>query len=197
MVLNNKEDKTMKILVIQGHPDSESFTHDNAMNYLKHAQALGHETELIDLSDTDFEPVLRFGYRQHMDDESFPKKAQALIKEADHIAFFFPIWWSSEPSILKGFIDRVLTPHFGYIYHPNGKTEKLLTGKTAAVFTTSHGPGLFYKMIGNTLFRWKYLVLGFCGIKAKHCFDLGNMEDKKDTLERRQEYMKKCADTLK
>ncbi|GAT90428.1 NAD(P)H-dependent oxidoreductase [Apilactobacillus kunkeei] len=187
----------MKILVIQGHPDAKSFSHGNAMNYVEHAKSLGHEVALVDLSDADFDPVLRYGYRQHMEDESFPKLVQQLVKNADHIAFFFPIWWSAEPSILKGLFDRVFTPKFAYIYHPDGKREKLLTGKTASVFTTSHGPAFFYKMFGNVLFRWKYLLLAYCGIKATHCFDLGNMEDKVDTPERRQKYIEKCANTLK
>lgn len=187
----------MKILVIQGHPDAESFTRANALNYLQHAKDLGYDTELVDLSQNEFNPILRYGYRQHMSDERFPKHAQQLIQDADHIAFFFPIWWSSEPAILKGFIDRVLTPHFAYTYNPNGKNQKLLTNKTASIFTTSHGPAFFYKMWGNTLFRWKYLVLGFCGIKTTACFDLGNMEAKVDTLKRRQAYMQKCANSLK
>lgn len=115
----------MRILVIQGHPDADSFSHGNALNYVNHAKSLGHEVELIDLSNTTFDPVLRYGYRQHMEDETFPKHVQELVKNADHITFFFPIWWSAEPSVLKGLFDRVFTPKFAYIYHPNSKREKI------------------------------------------------------------------------
>lgn len=188
----------MKILVIQGHPDNESFTHANAINYYNHVKKMGHSVEIVDLSDNKFDPVLRYGYRKHMEDESAPKEFQKKIQNADHLAFFFPIWWSSEPAILKGFIDRVLTPRFGYRYDKNsGKKIKLLKGKTASVFTSSHASSIFYKSFGNVIFRWRHLILGYCGIKLKSGFVLDNMDDKnKDTLKRRNEYMEKCVKTI-
>ncbi|WP_225362854.1 NAD(P)H-dependent oxidoreductase [Apilactobacillus micheneri] len=102
----------MNILVIQGHPDIHSFTHDNAMNYYNVAKQLGHTVNLVDLSKAEFDPVLRYGYRKHMPNEKYIEYVQSLISESDHIAFFFPIWWAAEPSVLKGLLDRTLTPHF-------------------------------------------------------------------------------------
>ncbi|MEJ6400940.1 NAD(P)H-dependent oxidoreductase [Nicoliella lavandulae] len=185
----------MKILVIQGHPDSQSLTHTNAMHYYEAAKQMGFDVDMIDLSHADFDPVLRYGYHQHMSDESFPKHCQDLIQAADHLAFFFPIWWSAEPSVLKGWLDRVLTPKFAYYYDEKGNSHKLLQNKTADVFTSSNGPAFFYRSLGNVIFRWKYLVLGFCGIKLKHGLVLGRMV-KNPSHERCAKYIEKCTKTL-
>lgn len=188
----------MKILVIQGHPDFESFTHANAENYMQHAKALGHEVKLIDLSVNDFDPVLRYGYRQHMQDETKPNEWQVLIKWADHLSFFFPVWWSAEPSVLKGFIDRTFTPKFAYTYDKTtGKKIKLLTSKTADIFISSDAPSFLYaKMYGGVVSRWKNFILSFVGIKLKNGLSMGNMQKKSNTLEARKAYMKKCALTI-
>lgn len=187
----------MKILIIQGHPDSKSFTHANAMNYYHYAKEKGYTVNIVDLSHDKFDPVLRYGYRQHMLNEDYINHVQDLIKESDHLAFFFPIWWAAEPSLLKGLLDRTLTPHFAYVYvKKNGTHKKLLVKKTADIFTSSHGPQFFYKIYGNVFSRWKHLILGYCGIKLKHCYDLGKMESSVDTLKRRQDFISKCSKTL-
>ncbi|MBS9335989.1 NAD(P)H-dependent oxidoreductase [Fructobacillus papyrifericola] len=184
----------MKLLVIQGHPDAQSFTHANAENYIEAAKAAGHEVQVIDLAKEDFDPILAYGYRQHMEDESQPKHYQELIKEADELAIFYPVWWAAEPAILKGFFDRTFTPGFAYHYESPTKIQHLLKGKTAKLFVTSRGPAWYTKSIfGSAVYRMKSLVLGFAGIKVKKTLVLGNMNTKKDVLENRQAFIEDCA----
>lgn len=184
----------MKLLIIQGHPDSQSFNHANAVNYYEKAHAAGHEVKMIDLAEEDFNPNLEYGFRQHMEDESKPNHYQELIKEADQLVFFFPTWWGAEPAMLKGFLDRTLTPHFAYHYQSATKIDKLLTGKTAKLFITSRGPAVFTKSIyGSVVYRWKHLVLGFCGIKVTKTLVLGNMNTQKSTEAQRKEFIERCA----
>ena len=64
----------MKILVIQGSPDAGSYSHELATAYADEACSAGHDVRTIDLATEDFDPVLRYGYRQHMEDESAPKR---------------------------------------------------------------------------------------------------------------------------
>lgn len=185
----------MKILIIQGSPNSDSFSHSNAIHYQKQALAQGHEVQLVDLSKDDFDPILRHGYRKHMEDETYPNLMQEKIAWADHLVFFFPIWWSGEPAILKGWLDRVLTP--GFAYKRNGKKiDRLLAGKTADLFLTSNGKSIFYKMFGSTVTRWKYFILRYCGMKLNHSFVLGEMDTKKMTPSYLQNYMEKCSSTI-
>lgn len=182
----------MKTLIIQGSPDSKSFCHANALNFYKIAKRAHKNVTLVDLSKDKFEPVLRYGYRKHMKNESYPNKMQKLVKWANHLIFFFPIWWSAEPSILKGWIERVLTPGFAYHYQGLFPTQ-LLKGRTAEMFLTCHAPAFFYSTYGQVVSRWKHFILGSCGIKLTHHMILGRMGFSQDTLKRRQKFMKKCA----
>ena len=88
------------------NPYKKSFTYANAKSYYEAAKELSHDVSFIDLSDGTFDPVLRYGYSHHMENETKTKEFRKLIQEADHLSFFFPIWWSAEPAILKGFLDR-------------------------------------------------------------------------------------------
>ncbi|CAK1240693.1 Putative NADPH-quinone reductase (modulator of drug activity B) (MdaB) [Fructobacillus tropaeoli] len=184
----------MKMLIIQGHPDQESFTHANAMNFAAVAKEKGHEVQIVDLATADFDSVLRYGYRQHMEDESFPKAVQEKIAWADRISFFFPVWWSAEPSVLKGMIDRVFTPGFAY-NRRNGKIVKHLTGKKADVFTSSNFGGWYYKMFGNVVSRYKLGIFAYTGIKLNKAYVLGHM-DSGVTQKDREAYIEKCAATI-
>ncbi|UQS86211.1 NAD(P)H-dependent oxidoreductase (plasmid) [Nicoliella spurrieriana] len=185
----------MKILIIQGSPDAGSLSHANAENYYQRAKKLGLDVQMVDLAKDQFDPVLRYGYRKHMEDEAYPNQMQTLIQTADHLAFFFPVWWSAEPAVLKGWFDRVFTPGFAYHYD-NGKTIKLLKGKTASLFITSHAPTFFYGLYGGVISRWKHMLLGFCGVKLTHKLILGNMDKTSDTDVKRKQFIKKCANTL-
>ncbi len=40
---------------------------------------------------------------------SFILRSQEWIQWADHLISAHPIWWSSMPSLMKGWIDRVFT----------------------------------------------------------------------------------------
>ena len=66
-----------------------------------------------------------------MEEDPFILRSQELIQWADHFIFVYPIWWSSMPSLLKGWIDRVFTPGIAYsannkgsfIWHQHGGTK--------------------------------------------------------------------------
>lgn len=183
----------MNILVIQGSPDSQSMSAHLAEAYVARAQELGHHVEIIDLSrEPDFDPVLRYGYRKHMTDETLPNRWQQQVKRADHLVFLFPVWWTAEPSILKGWIERVFTPRFAY-RHVDGKLleEGLLKGRTASIVTSCQGPAIYIRMPGTVITRWKYFILRNCGIKLTHVDVLGGMDSPKDTPERRKAYEQK------
>ena len=180
----------MKILVIQGSPDAGSYSHELATAYADEARSAGHDVRMIDLATEDFDPVLRYGYRQHMEDESAPKRYQEDVAWADHLVFSFPIWWSAEPAILKGFLDRTLTPRFAYRY-VNGKAQGLLAGKTAALIVTSRVPSFVYRIFGGPITRWKRMVLSFVGTRLTKTLMLGRVEHKQDTPAYRAAFLEK------
>ena len=88
-----------------------------------------------------FNPNLKFGYRKRTELEPDLKDAVAKIKAADHLVWFFPLWWAGYPAIMKGFIDRTFLLGITFefkegSYEPIG----LLKGKSANIFITSDTP---------------------------------------------------------
>lgn len=100
----------MKILVINGHPDKESYCQAIFQTIVSNLDTSRHEIITINLNEEDFDPVLRYGYRKRMEEDPFILRSQEWIQWADHLIFVYPIWWSSMPSLMKGWIDRVFTP---------------------------------------------------------------------------------------
>lgn len=71
------------------------------------------------------------------------KKEQALIDAHDTIIFQFPIWWYSSPSLLKKWMDLVLTPDWAYLNH------YALEGKKIAFAVTAGGTAADYTREGT------------------------------------------------
>jgi putative NADPH-quinone reductase len=157
-----------KVLVINGHPDKESFCFALAERYKKGADAAGAECKLVHLIDLKFNPILTFGYRKISELEPDLLKMQQEITAADHLVFVYPNWWSTLPALLKGFIDRVFVPTFAFKYRPNSPFwDKLLKGKTARLIVTMDTPQWYYWLINKNAGHnaMKVGVLEFSGIK--------------------------------
>lgn len=77
----------MKILVIKGHPDKESYCQSIFQTIVENIDSGRHELEVINLNEEDFDPVLRYGYRKRMEEDSFILRSQEWIHWADHLIF--------------------------------------------------------------------------------------------------------------
>lgn len=107
--------------------------------------------------------LYRMGFRPVLDERDFPNRAiadrfipnieirraldlgtvppdvaeeLAKLRAADLVIFQFPLWWSSVPAILKGWIDRVLS--FAHVADTEGMAGRrpYLRGKKAMLVTT-------------------------------------------------------------
>lgn len=201
----------MNILVINGHPDKKSFNASIFKEVVKNLNSKKHQIETLNLAEMKFDPVLRFGYRERMEEDTEITRSQELIQWADHLIFIYPIWWSSMPSLMKGWIDRVFTPGIAYSSNRKGifvlnfitgrQFKKLLKNKTADIITTSQGPGWWYKIFSGIvsvpdsygIAVLKSAVLNHCGIKTKKVINLGNMNRDSNTLNIRKKFLKKIA----
>jgi NAD(P)H dehydrogenase (quinone) len=157
-----------KILIINGHPDKESFCFSLAENYKKGADTNGDECKLVHLIDLKFNPILTYGYRVVSELEPDLVQIQNDILQADHLVFVYPTWWGTYPALLKGFIDRVFLPNYAFKYHTDSPFwDKLLKGRTARIITTMDAPiwyyWLMYRSPGHN--AMKRAILEFCGIK--------------------------------
>ncbi|OBZ13196.1 MULTISPECIES: NAD(P)H-dependent oxidoreductase [Bacillales] len=156
-----------KILVINGHPDSQSLCSALAGAYMEGAAGSDAEVRSIDLSKIEFNPNLKYGYRQRTELEDDLIASQKLISWADHLVFVYPTWWGAMPAILKGFIDRVFLPGYAFKYRTNSAFwDKLLTGKSAHLIVTMDTPAWYYKWIYRSAGHnvMKRNILQFSGI---------------------------------
>ncbi|WP_298478786.1 NAD(P)H-dependent oxidoreductase [uncultured Maribacter sp.] len=137
-----------KILIINGHPDKESYSFGLSEAYKKGAEKSNAEIKEINIRELTFNPNLQFGYRKRTELEPDLLDAQDKIKWADHIVWVYPVWWSSVPAMMKGFLDRILLPGFAFKKRENSLlSDKCLTGKSARIICTMDQPAWFYKLV--------------------------------------------------
>ncbi len=109
----------MKILTVVSHPRVNSLTFSVADRFLQGLADAGHETEMLDLHRSGFNPVL---WEADEPDWSSDRKIYSpevetemeRMKKYDALAYIFPIWWFNLPAMLKGYIDRVWNNGFAY-----------------------------------------------------------------------------------
>lgn len=181
-----------KILIINGHPDEESFNYGLSGAYKAGAQASEAEVQEIRIRDLDFDPNLSFGYRKRTELEPDLRNAQALIKWADHLVWVYPVWWGSVPAMMKGFIDRVFLPGFAFKKREGSVWwDKYLTGKTARLICTLDQPAWYYRWVyGSPSHKaMKKLTMQFVGIKKVKITTIGPIRLSKDAF--REKWLQK------
>jgi putative NADPH-quinone reductase len=181
-----------KILIINGHPDNESFGFALAEAYKKGAVQSGGEVKIVNIRELKFNPNLEFGYRKRTELEPDLLDAQEKIKWADHLVWIYPVWWGSVPAIMKGFLDRVLLPGFAFEKKENSPWwDKYLKGKTARIICTMDQPPLYYSLVNGkpTHVMMKKSVLGFVGVKPVRITSIGPIRLSKDTF--REKWLRK------
>ncbi|WP_095055560.1 NAD(P)H-dependent oxidoreductase [Pseudomonas sp. Irchel s3b2] len=165
-----------RILVILGHPSSNSFCGALAERYAQSASRAGHEVRQLWLGKMNFDPVLREGYQHVQPLEADLRRAQADILWAEHLTLVYPIWWGGVPALLKGFLDRVLLPGFAFKYR-EGKAfpDKLLHGRSAHLLVTMDTPPWYYRWIYRMpgLHQMRKTTLAFCGIEPQRTLTFG------------------------
>ncbi|PID96088.1 MAG: NADPH:quinone reductase [Actinomycetales bacterium] len=157
-----------RVLVINGHPDRESFCHSLAEKYKAGADQSGPDCTIVNLADLEFSPILQHGYRKRTELEPDLKKVWELIKEANHLVFVYPNWWGTYPALLKGFIDRLFLPGLAFEFQANRPLpRRLLRGRSARLIVTSDNPNWYYALRhrrpGHN--SMKRSILGICGVK--------------------------------
>jgi len=158
----------MQYLLIDGHPDKDRLSAallDLYANFLSDDD----EVEHIYLRDLEFDPVFHSGrYDQPQKWEPDLEDVARKIDACDHLVIAFPMWWGAEPALVKGFLDRVLLPHFAFRYHDHDDLwDGLLEGRSADVLVTMDTPSIFLRLVyrNSIVHRWRKQVLGFCGFK--------------------------------
>ncbi|MEN8422853.1 NAD(P)H-dependent oxidoreductase [Acinetobacter junii] len=147
----------MNILIVHAHPEPKSFTSSLKNTAKENLEKQGHYVEISDLyemnfnpvaSQLDFESLNQTDYFNYALEQRHAQKNQTLaqdiqieidkVKRADLVIFSFPLYWTSVPAILKGWIDRVFVSGLFYggkrFYNHGG-----MTGKKAMLCLTLGG----------------------------------------------------------
>lgn len=163
-----------RILVVLGHPRTDSLCGALASSYADAARAAGADVELLALGGTSFDLAARDPsvLRWEGPDQALEPDVRAAIeavRRADHVVLVFPQWWGTYPAVLKGFVDRVFLARFAFRYRGRGLGwEKLLTGRTARLLMTMDSPVLWdrlrYRSAAVT--SLVHATLGYSGIRT-------------------------------
>jgi putative NADPH-quinone reductase len=149
-----------RILILDGHPDpsDERFVHALAAAYREGAESGKHEVLCIRVADLQF-PLLRTQAEyEHGDPVNSIRRCQGAIEWATHVVIIYPLWLGSMPAMLKGLLEQVLRPGFGFSTLKLGRWPvKLQTGKSARIIVTMGMPGLIY--------RWYYRAHSVRGLQ--------------------------------
>jgi len=161
----------MRISVILAHPDKSSFNHAIAVASVETLEQNGHEVYFHDLYEERFDPILPS--EEILEDALLTSevgKHCAEVSVADGIIIIHPNWWGQPPTILKGWIGRVMRPGVAYEFLEGDKGEGiprgLLRARCAVVFNTSNTETEREKNVfGDPLETiWKNCIFGLCGV---------------------------------
>lgn len=165
----------MKILVILGHPDPESFNHAIFERVIDTLERGGHAVTAHDLYGEGFDPILPSA--EIPDDAPLDDAIERHCSElhnADGIVIVHPNWWGQPPAVLKGWVDRVFRPGVAYKFVEGDAGEGvpigLLKAKAALVINTSNTPDEREMEVFSDPLEtlWKRCIFDLCGVKNLH-----------------------------
>ena len=168
-----------KVLIINGHPNKESYVHALAESYTNGVLTTDAIVETINIGELDFQSNLSYGYSKITPLEPDLVSAIDKIKKADHIVWLFPMWWYGSPAVMKGFIDRTFLPGTAFKYTGKPFPEQLFKGKSARIVVTADTPYWYNKWVmGNPAIKQlKKGTLEFSGIKPVKVSYFGPVKD--------------------
>ena len=140
----------MKYLIVYTHPNPASFNNAILATISEELKKGNKNFEVRDLYKLHFNPILSTDDLVAIQNGEVPpdiKKEQNYILSADAVIFIYPIWWSSMPAMLKGYIDRVFSLKFAYDITADGVIG-LLKGKKAFIVSTTGASKEDYEKMG-------------------------------------------------
>ena len=135
----------MQALVVVAHPCDDSFTHAAAERAVAGLRDGGHAVEVVDLYAIGFRVAMSTAEREAYEGETplideHTREHARLVGWADCLVFVYPTWWSGQPAMLKGWLERVMVPGVAFVFDErNGKVRPGLRRVRRLVGITSYG----------------------------------------------------------
>jgi len=114
----------MRCLLILAHPRRNSLCGALFDAYAEGVRQAGIECRELILSEMRFDPNVHADSPEHQPLEPELVRAQSDIHWAEHLILVYPTWWGTFPALLKGFLDRVLTPGFAFRHVTHDRWDK-------------------------------------------------------------------------
>ena len=133
----------MRSLVVYTHPDPSSYCAALRDKVVAGLTAAGHEVRVTDLYAEGFDPLFTAAeHAAHLDVGAHPHAAAhvADLQWCDQLVLVYPTWWSGQPAMLKGWIDRVWVRGATWELPAGGnRLQGRLRNVRSLVVVTTHG----------------------------------------------------------
>ncbi|RJE18754.1 Flavodoxin-like fold protein [Aspergillus sclerotialis] len=166
----------MHLLTVFSHPLPDKYPAAIVEAFHAPILAAGHSIDLLDLHAEAFDP--RFTEADHAHFWGGPKPEdvaayQRRVEKADRLVFIFPVYWWGMPAMMKGWIERVFTGGWAYIFGAGVQDRgvappKALLGNRPTILIGIGGASRkTYEKYGYNTAMCSQIVLGtfaYCGI---------------------------------
>ena len=141
------------VTIIFSHPWAGSFNTAILDTVIGQLSASNKKYQVIDLYKDNFNPAFSGEelalYGKGDTPYELTKQYQTKLKDSDEVIFIFPIWWSSVPAILKGFIDKLMLKGYAYQIDQTGWHPLLKFDKVTLISTSESPTEYFTKSISD------------------------------------------------
>lgn len=139
-------------LIVFYSPIDNSFTKQiaNRLNFV--FQNKNEKVMYRDLKKLNFNPILSEDEILMSKNSQYAKDVlieQEFIKNSSDIYLIFPLYQLAMPSVMKGYIDRVLTQGFSYAYDENYNVIPYMNGKNISILSVMGATFDYAKSNGN------------------------------------------------
>lgn len=195
----------MKILTVFAHPVPGTYPFAVLDTLTSSFKKAGGEVEILDLHEDGFDPRFTKEDHEHFWGAPVTKEIaryHQLVEDSDQLAFVYPVYWWGMPAIMKGWIERVFTGNWAYVYG-EGVEDR---GQAGLRGLLQNRPTMLLGIGGSTertYSRYGYDaamktnidvgVFSYCGIKDVESHLLFNVEGETNTS-RRAQYLEQVAD---
>ncbi|MWV29075.1 NAD(P)H-dependent oxidoreductase [Aurantiacibacter rhizosphaerae] len=197
----------MKTLLIFGHPVPGTYPFAVLEAATRTLQDQGDDVEVLDLYEDGFDPRFTKGDHAHFWGGPKPHdvaRYHDMVDRADRLVFVYPVYWWGMPAIMKGWIERVFTGDWAYVYG-GGVSDR---GQAGLKGLLQNRPTLLLAIGGSTqgtYTRYGYDeamrtnidvgVFSYCGIRDVTSHILFNVEGDANA-QRRADYLGEVRDVV-
>ncbi|NHK31648.1 MAG: NAD(P)H-dependent oxidoreductase [Asgard group archaeon] len=161
--------KNMNVLIIYAHPNEESFCSALKQKLVDGLEKNKNIIRIHDLYKVKFNPQISKeevkGYPESLNENKEIRKYQQDISWANIICIIHPVWWYGPPAIMKGYIEKVITEGFAFIFKDDQSIPKLTDKKLILIQTFDADEQMEIKLNEDITFKAMYNIWSYCGIK--------------------------------